>query len=159
MTVAVIYREALPADVTAMCALGLEVNALHHEAAPHVFAGPGEPERDRAHWAHTFGRPDATAFVAELDGIVVGFVNVHVVVETHSLLQPLCFARVGSIVVTAAQRGRGIGRELMARAEQWARQQDASEIRLNVWAFNRNALRLYEELDYEVRSHNLGKRL
>jgi ribosomal protein S18 acetylase RimI-like enzyme len=33
------------------------------------------------------------------------------------------------------------------------------ELRLNVWAFNDSALRLYRELGYEMRMHTLAKPL
>ena len=47
----------------------------------------------------------------------------------------------------------------MGSAEGWARERGAYEMRLHVWAFNEGAMRMYEELGYEVRSHFLGKRL
>lgn len=45
----------------------------------------------------------------------------------------------------------------MQRVESWAAEQRAIDVRLNVWAFNESARRLYEELGYEVRSLSLGK--
>ena len=45
----------------------------------------------------------------------------------------------------------------MARAEQWAHERGGSDILLNVWAFNAEALSFYEGLGYAVRSHFLGK--
>lgn len=158
-------RPATPDDLPAICALGHEVNAIHHEAYPHVFAGRGEPERDRAHWAASLASGDDDAdesgdrqlFVAELNGQVVGFVTVAVATESHSLLQPLRFGRVGSVSVAPQHRGRGIGSGLMQRAHDWVRARGGHEIRLNVWAFNEAAQRLYvDELGYEVRSLSLA---
>jgi ribosomal protein S18 acetylase RimI-like enzyme len=154
-----LYREANPADLPSICALGEEVNSIHHVAWPEIFAGPGAPERDLAHWSQSVAADDAKTFVAEENARVVGFVNVSVTTETHSLLQPMRYARIGSVSVTANRRGCGIGSRLMALAEQWATQQGAQEMRLNVWAFNQAALNLYAELGYDVRSHLLGKRL
>ena len=154
-----LYREANPADLPSICALGEEVNSIHHAAWPDVFAGPGAPDRDLAHWSQSVAADNATTFVAEEDARVVAFVNVSVTTETHSLLQPMRFARIGSISVTASRRGCGIGSRLMALAEQWATQKGARELRLGVWAFNQTALKMYAELGYEVRAHLLGKRL
>jgi ribosomal protein S18 acetylase RimI-like enzyme len=153
------YREATETDLHAICALGEEVNAVHHEAFPGIFAGPGEPHRDAAHWRSSIGREDATTFVAESRGGLVGFVTVSIVSESHSLLKPMRFGRVGSVGITASQRGRGIGRELMQRAQDWVAQGGGVEVRLNVWAFNTHALHVYEELGYEVRSLFLVKPL
>lgn len=153
------YREATEADLQAICALGEEVNAVHHAAFPAIFAGPGPADRDAAHWKSSIGRHDATTFVAEASATLVGFVTVSIVSESHSLLQPLRFGRVGSVGITASQRGRGIGRELMQRVQDWVARQGGVEVRLNVWAFNTHALHVYEELGYEVRSLFLVKPL
>lgn len=153
------YREATVADLAAICILGQEVNTLHHQAWPDVFASAGSPDRDRDHWLQSIAKNNATTFVAEVSGKLVGFVTVSVLDETHSLMQPCRYGRVGSIGVAVQHRGKGIGPQLMGSAEGWARERGAYEMRLNVWAFNEGAMRMYEELGYEVRSHFLGKRL
>lgn len=85
--------------------------------------------------------------------------NVFIVNETHTLLQPLRYGRVGSVIVTERMRGQGIGRELMNRAQAWVSACGGVEVRLTVWAFNFRALRLYKELGYETRSLHLAKPL
>jgi ribosomal protein S18 acetylase RimI-like enzyme len=153
------YREATCDDLPYVCALGDQVNAVHHAAWPHIFAGAGVPERDREHWLQSIGRDTAATFVAEEGGQIIGFVTVGLVTESHTLLQPLRYARVGSIGVDASRRGGGIGSKLMAVAENWGIARGAQEMRLNVWAFNEAAMSMYAELGYEVRSHLLGKTL
>ena len=153
------YREANSDDLPAICVLGEEVNAVHHRAFPEVFSGPGVHDRDAAHWLSSIGKEAATTFVAEDAGELVGFVNVSIVAESHSLLQPMRFGRVGSVSVTETKRGQGIGRALMNLAQDWVVQHGGTELRLNVWAFNTQALHMYEELGYEIRSHSLVKRL
>ncbi|WP_397533364.1 GNAT family N-acetyltransferase [Roseateles sp.] len=152
------YRSAVTSDLPALCALGEQVNAIHHAAHPQVFAAAGAPDRDEEHWAACLGRDDARIFVAELDGQLVGFVTVVLVNEAHSLLQPMRFGRVGSVSVTEAMRGRGIGKELMRQAHAFVAELGGHEVRLTVWAFNEAALRLYQELGYETRSLNLARR-
>ncbi|MEJ0002874.1 MAG: GNAT family N-acetyltransferase [Pararobbsia sp.] len=61
---------------------------------------------------------------------------------TSPLLQPAIVGRIGSIGVVERLHGRGVGRALVCLAEDWARSGEASEIRLNVWAFNERAARL-----------------
>ena len=152
-----VYREAVESDVLAICLVGEEINAIHRAAYPSIFAGaPEDPSRDAAHWASSIGKPSATTFLAEEAGQIVGFVNVTIHDESHSLLRPLRFARVGSVGVSAGHRGQGVGRSLMQHAEAWAQSQGATELRLNVWAFNSAAMQLYRELGYELRSHQLA---
>ena len=153
------YREATKADLPAICMLGEEVNELHHIAWPHIFASIGEPLRDMEHWSQSVERENSTTLVAVEAGAIAGFVTINVVTETHSLLQPLRYARVGSVGVTASLRGQGIGTKLMALAEKWARERGALDLRLHVYAFNEYALQMYRELGYEVLSHSMSKRL
>ena len=153
------YRSATPADLPSLCALGEEVNSIHHAAWPEVFAPAGTLDRDRNHWAQSVGAKEAETIVADENGTLVGFVTISVITESNSLFQPVRYTKVGSVCVTASRRGKGIGRKLMAMAEQGALQHSAAEVRLTVWAFNEVALRMYEELGYEMRSHTLGKRL
>jgi GNAT superfamily N-acetyltransferase len=47
----------------------------------------------------------------------------------------------------------------MGWAERWAIERGATDLRLNVWAFNQVALQMYGELGYEIRSTSLGKRV
>lgn len=151
------YRAAVREDLPALCALGEEVNAIHHAAYPHVFAAAGSADRDLEHWASSIGGDDARVFVAVAGGEVVGFVNVSLINETHSLLQPMRFGRVGSISVSEGMRGRGIGRQLMRLVHAFVAERGGHEVRLNVWAFNEAARRLYDELGYEVRSLQLAR--
>ncbi len=125
---------------------------MHHRAEPHVFAPCGDPLRHREHWAATVAQANATTFLAADADRVVGFITVSVVEEVHSLLQPMRFGRIGSIGVTSDHRGRGVGRVLVAAAQEWAETRGCVEVRLTVGAFNKRAARLYEELGYEVRS-------
>lgn len=157
---AVRYREAIESDLPAICALGMEVNTLHHEAFPRHFAAPADPQRDSAHWAASLAQPTATTFVAELEpGQLAGFVTVAIQDEAHSLLQPMRIGRIGTVGVTPEWRGHGVGRALMQQAHDWARARGATELRLHVWAFNEAARRLYEELGYELRMLTLAKPL
>ena len=153
------YREASEADLPAICALGEEVNALHHKAWPHVFAGPGTAERDRDLWAQSIGKKMATTFIAESEHRIIAFTTIAVHDETSSILQPARYARVGSVSVTKRERGKGIGPRLMALAEEWAIARGARDLRLNVCLFNEHALHVYKELGFTQRSVNLGKQL
>ena len=151
------YRPALRTDLRAICALGEEVNSLHHCAFPHIFAEPGPAERDLAHWASSVETEGSETFVAEDEDQVVGYITVTIAMESHSFAQPLKFGRVGTVSVAASKRGHGIGPELVRLAHAWVEERGGHEVRLNVWAFNEHALHVYRELGYEVRSVNLAK--
>ena len=150
-------RPATPADLSTVSELAEHLAAIHHEAWPSVFAPASGSGRDDAHWLASITGNGRIALVAELNGSIAGFVALAVDTETHSLFQPVRYARVNSICVATWARGKGVGRALMQEAEAWAMAQKASEVRLVVWAFNQAALRLYEEIGYTLRAHALGK--
>ena len=154
-----IYRRATPADLISICQLGNEVNQLHHEHFPQLFSAVNELDRDAAHWHSAI--TDGACFVAELaqESSIVGFISAQTGKETASMLQPQSFCRIATVGVNAAYRGLGIGTQLMKEVEQWATAQHCTEIRLNVFEFNQQAIALYQELGFAVRTMAMSKPL
>jgi len=153
------YRIATKADLPEICMLGEEINELHHLAWPHIFASTGQPLRDYEHWLKFVEHENAIMYVAVTAGTITGFVTVDVITVTHSLLQPIRYARVGSVGVTKSLRDQGIGKELMALAEKWALDRGGFELRLDVYSFNEHAIQMYRELGFDVISHSMSKRM
>lgn len=79
--------------------------------------------------------------VAEVDGKVVGYVCV-------LFRAGAGVARIYSIAVDPAYRGRGVAQRLIAAAEQTARARGARSLRLEVRASNMAALGLYERAGF-----------
>ena len=53
------------------------------------------------------------------------------------------------IATTAAAEGSGVGRALMAHAEEWTRHRDLPLLTLNVFASNTRARRFYEKAGFD----------
>src|SRR4029453_12700610 len=93
-------------------------------------------------------------FVAEIDGVVVAFVAVLPRVppaEPDEDLRP--YAYISDLVVLPRYRRRGLGRVLLKHAEEFARSEGASSLRVGVLAKNKIARNLYQSLgfaDYHV---------
>ena len=68
-------------------------------------------------------------------------------------------AWIDDIEIDAQFRGRGLGRELLAAAEQVVRERGISRIGLNVHAWNEVARRLYASSGYELTSVRMRKSL
>ena len=64
---------------------------------------------------------------------------------------------VWDVEVHEAHRGRGLGRATMQLAEDFARSQGATSMRLNVFAYNVPAVRLYESLGYDTAAMHMHK--
>lgn len=89
-------------------------------------------------------------FVAESDETVIGIVEVRIsdAPAPNSMLRSEPTASV-DIVVDADQRRQGIGRTLMQRAEEWARDQGATSLVLDMLRANKPAVAFYAALGYE----------
>jgi ribosomal protein S18 acetylase RimI-like enzyme len=151
-------RRALEADLPAIARLGDEVNTLHQQVYPEVFAAPGNLDAHVVYWraqmdeGYRFWLAEP-AMPGDAPAPVVGFASARVSDEPASaLLQALRPCRVGTVGVTAAWRGRGVGRLLMAQLIEYAAAEQATEIRLNVFSFNRDAIAFYEHLGFETRT-------
>ncbi|RKT10297.1 ribosomal protein S18 acetylase RimI-like enzyme [Paraburkholderia sp. RAU2J] len=160
MTDSISYRRATIDDILKICELGQILNAIHHQARPDVYANATEEfARDKPHWLSSLQGEDRAMFLAEHGSTAVGFITVQVMQPTSPLLQPLTVGRIGSVAVLERLRGRGVGSTLMKLAEEWARKNGANDMRLTVWAFNEQAVDLYQELGYELRAFEMGKQL
>lgn len=86
------------------------------------------------------------AFVAVLDGEMVGLATVHARAVLH-VARPV--AQLTALVVPPAMRGRGVGRALVAAAEQWARAQGADRLVVTTALHRADAPLFYERLGFE----------
>ena len=68
-------------------------------------------------------------------------------------------AFVYDVEVEEAKRGKGFGRSLMLAAEDFAREHNATAIKLHVFGDNAVAIRLYEALGYQPTSISMAKPL
>jgi ribosomal-protein-alanine N-acetyltransferase len=78
-------------------------------------------------------------FVAEIHGKIVGYICLMSLFEEAQILD---------IAVNPDQRGRGVGLELMARAEGFAREKQAEILTLEVRASSAPAISLYERCGF-----------
>jgi GNAT superfamily N-acetyltransferase len=83
-------------------------------------------------------------FVAEVEEEVVGFINIRFEHESQMYLSSLMdYAYISDLVVLQAHRGRGIGTMLLQGAEDFARQQGATDLKIQVLARNQQATDVY----------------
>ena len=61
--------------------------------------------------------PERTLLVVEVEGDLVGFIDVHV----QRVIEADPYAEVGGLVVSARHRGEGLGADLLAAAAEWGR--------------------------------------
>lgn len=92
------------------------------------------------------GSPDDAVFVAVLGLTPVAWI--HVAIAT--LLESPRHAEIRGLVVTGALRARGIGAQLVARAEAWARERGAARVRVRSNLTRERTHAFYERLGYAL---------
>jgi aminoglycoside 6'-N-acetyltransferase I len=100
------------------------------------------------------GSPPSTlplvVFVAEVDGVVVGFIEVGL--RSHAdgcdTRRPVGF--IEGWYVEPSHRGSALGRALMCAAEQWARSQGCHELASDTWIDHESSQRAHEALGFVV---------
>ena len=171
-------RTACANDLPAICDLANQINRQHWRMHSETFIDPdqcdsatlGDPGLAQAattrlsqhdvFWRRQLDAPDGTMLVAHQAETVVGFVSATILPVTEiPFLAVRRVCRIGTLVVDATTQGSGIGGALMAAAEEWARRRDVVEMRLEVFDFNRNALRFYDNAGFAVQSHIMTKAL
>jgi GNAT superfamily N-acetyltransferase len=143
-----VIREALSADYPALVPIADEVHALHAGAHPSIFRSVGSGSSlPRAYFDELLAGDASTIQVAEVEDIIVGFAIVNIFdAPPFEVLVPRRTVFIDSMVVTKAQRGKGIGRALVDVASAWGRARGATTLELTVWEFNRAAMAFYEGL-------------
>jgi ribosomal protein S18 acetylase RimI-like enzyme len=111
---------------------------------------PQMTQADIEHITHALSanKPDDCIFIAvDENGERYGFIRVllqtdYYTGETH--------AHVGDVVVIAGAEGRGTGKLLLEKADDWAKEQKTRWITLNVFEENTHARDVYEKAGYKV---------
>jgi GNAT superfamily N-acetyltransferase len=112
-----------------------------------LFAAPGsraprwEPERAAAALARVISSDASTVLVAVLDGELAGFCTVYEDIESVRFGRR---AWVEDLAVDPVQRSRGVGKQLLDAAKQWARDRGATHLELDSADARADAHRFYE---------------
>ena len=138
-------REARPEDWPAVTALLAELGR--------PAAGPDDTGH-RETFLGYLSRDDAVALVAEIEGRVVGFLDLEF---RRRLNYRTPQAWIPDLVVTEMRRSRGVGRALLARAEQLARERECWSITLESALWRERAHTFYEREGWSAYGKSFGK--
>jgi len=101
---------------------------------------PLDRERRRRHFSEAMYDERAVLLVAEVDGRIVGQLDMEL-------------ARYGvadlGMLVAPGWRGQGLGTALLRAGIDWARGAGAHKVALQVWPHNQAAIALYEKLGFQ----------
>jgi GNAT superfamily N-acetyltransferase len=94
------------------------------------------------------GQPDVRTVLAELSGHLIAFAEVTVGAR-HPLVRRVPAAELDRLYVQSPFLRRGVGRQLLRRAESLAFAEGASTLWLTAWVGNERALAFYASQGYE----------
>lgn len=165
------FRQATPTDAKQAAPLIIEANG----DISHRLTGETEPHKVEEEMCTLFKRDDNPhshlyTYIAEINGDIIGAMVAYSGKEAIQLDQNLnnWLAKKGNdleeadaeslpdefyvdtICITQEFRGKGIGTQFFAFSEELAKQQNFSNVSLNVEIQKEDAIRLYKRLGYEI---------
>lgn len=159
-------RRATEADIGRLCELYFEFHEFHVRGVPGRLLSLGtidtfEREKLSAGLREILKREDAAVFVAQLGKEVVGLVEVYLrqTPADKTNVASRVYGYVQSLLVTEPMRGQGVGRSLLAAAEDWAREKGAVESELDIWEFAEGPLQFYKQLGYQTIKQTMYRKL
>ena len=148
------FRAATPTDVPSLMELASRMAGFElppWRTPDEVIAADGQAMVSAVMAAD----PDSEVFIAERDGVTAGCLHMVVAADFFGRRH----AHVSVIATSADAEGSGVGRALMAFAEDWTRGRQLPLITLNVFAGNTRARRLYERAGFDVEFLKYAKRV
>ena len=141
-------RFARKEDYEAINALRAPVCALHSNGYPALFK-PVFAKDHQERVLKMMEDPEQDVLVAEENGQLLGFAMVEYVKreETNSMYA-VHEAHIVEIGVDETSQGKGIGTALIQAVKDAAKVRGCRSVQLDVWEFNKSALRFYEKLGF-----------
>ena len=101
------------------------------------------------------GSDDNQVVIAERDGVPVGCLHILLIQDFFGVSH----GHISVLATTVEAEGTGVGRRLIAYAEQWTTRRGLSLMTLNVFAGNERARRLYDRSGFEIEMFKYAKRI
>jgi ribosomal protein S18 acetylase RimI-like enzyme len=105
------------------------------------YGKPSDPAAAADFLRDRLSRQESFVFVAEIDGQAVGFMQLYPVFSSVSLARKFIL---NDLFVAGCARGRGIARQLLAKAAEFAKGEGAASLALATALDNHAAQSLYE---------------
>jgi ribosomal protein S18 acetylase RimI-like enzyme len=145
----VLIRRAAPGDRPALGRLGALLMRVHYGLDPQRFMKPGEEAEEGYAWflGDELAEDDVVVFVAERDGVVMGYVYAGIEPQSWKELRERA-GFIHDIVVDAPGRRTGIATALLDAAIGWLRDQGVPRVLLWTSTGNAGAQALFTRLGF-----------
>lgn len=143
-------RQAVSSDSLLLSSLCMDVQRLHAENHPDIFKMPESDDFAASFLEEMLADPMTRVFIAEENGEAMGYILCQLIERPES---PFTYARrflhIDHISVRPNAQRHGIGKALMNRVEELAREIGVTKIQLDSWDFNTEAHHFFERLGFK----------
>lgn len=149
-------RSACVEDIPQLNKLLLQVQQVHAQARPDIFVSGAKKHTDDELFVLIQNTDQTPIFVAELDGVVVGYAFCQIIrTSDHTRKQNTLY--IDDLCVDATHRRKHIGSDLLNYVIALAQKRNFHNVTLNVWALNKDAYRFYEKNGMHVQKYGMEK--
>jgi len=147
-----IIRQANLNDIEGLVRLLQQISKLHHEGRPDLFK-PNSQKFSAEEVKKILEDKDFRVFVAvDEKDYMLGYCFCKLKTSNHPVLHTYTALYIEDFCVDESSRGQGIGKKLFDAAFEYGKSQGVYNIELNVWNFNKGAVKFYENLGFSARS-------
>jgi ribosomal protein S18 acetylase RimI-like enzyme len=142
-------RLATLEDYPGFLSVARETNEHHAALLPGIFRS-AEVAVPEEYFAGLVTGEQSCIFLAECDGVVVGYATLQLHHARYAIQVPRTVAFIDNFGIAEAHRRLGVGRRLFAACLEWARAMGSSSLDLDCWEANQDAIRFYENMGMQV---------
>ena len=149
-------REANNSDYTELFKLAAEVYKLHLKNRPDVYLNIGSP-MPKEYFDELLSSDNSKVFVAQnIDNKELAAYSVMQIMTTKNPMYiQKKFVFIDDYCVKSNYKRNGIGRLLFNYIKEYAKTADAASLQLNVWEFNKDAIKFYEAMGMSTRNRRM----
>lgn len=136
-------------DVQRIAELAYETGKVHEKMAPQYFK-PCSVVGQVEFIKKAIEGECSEVFKASLDNDIVGYLVLYIWDRPKEYFVHQDVGYIGSLGVDEKYRNRGIGTKLVKKVETWCLEHSIDEVELDVYPFNIEAIKFYEQLNYGV---------
>jgi ribosomal protein S18 acetylase RimI-like enzyme len=92
-------------------------------------------------------------FIAEEDNNIIGLCIINIrEINNHHMFHDMTNIEIENICIDEKYKKKGIGKKLFEEVKRFAKENNAKNIELSVWEFNKDAIKFYEKMGMKIRT-------
>lgn len=147
----ILIRKISEKDFGNINKLFIKVDEYHRINLSSIFEKKENIGRTIEYLKNICNSEESELFVAEYDNEIVGIVEINIKRTVNNFLKKdREWVSLDTIMIKEKYRNNGIGEMLMDTVLDWSREKNINRIELNVYEFNKSAIKFYQRLGFET---------